>query len=208
MLSQALSVRPPSPVTGPPTETMNKFVHCWVLNPPSTQQNPPLPTTQHSFSASLQSEVQGTTSATPRQYHMLNAIGNTGRRVSNMLTAILGPVLFQVSMWLPFVAFGAATLAWTAALTLGFHVRAKQVSAAALAAPAAPSGGGGGGPRGLRLYRQVTFITAELAMAMKNGGGGGAGGGGDLALHKRQTDASGAAAGRKVSSTVGVCTAV
>lgn len=100
-----------------------------------------------------------------QHYMRVNVAGNLARRVGNTCTAVLGPMLFSVAPWLPFAAFGTATLAWVGVLAAAMRARAGEVASAHFAAAAA--GGRSLPPRhsGLRYYQRVrSFVSSELAM--------------------------------------------
>jgi MFS family permease len=80
------------------------------------------------FGTSLAAEFQGGVVHSDF-YTQVNALANTCRRIGNTVTAVLGPILFGVSYWCPFVVFGVLTLVWMVIMAVAFHIRANQVIA-------------------------------------------------------------------------------
>ena len=76
-------------------------------------------------------------------------------------TAALGPLMYGVVFWLPFVVFGAITVVWMLFMAATFHVRGTQV-AGMLNKGSSRARGEQEVPRGLKFYmQQRTFVTAE-----------------------------------------------
>ena len=97
----------------------------------------------------------------------INSIGNTMRRVGNTTTAALGPLMYGAVYWLPFVVFGATTLAWVALMCVAFAVRANQAfcTLRQQGQQGQQSAAASGGHRGLMYFlKEQTFISSELAM--------------------------------------------
>jgi hypothetical protein len=112
------------------------------------------------FGTSLTAEAQGATVAA-EDYARVNMLGNVARRVGNMVTAAVGPIMFGVIYFLPFVVFGALTLIWIGFMTYCFHLRGKQV-ARIMNERTFRSGGTEVAPAGLKLYaKHATFVSAE-----------------------------------------------
>ena len=143
------------------------LLQCCLATLPPTLHAPSLPC---SFGTSLAAEFQGG-SIHPYHYMRINSLANTMRRVGNTTTAALGPLMYGVIFWLPFVVFGACTLAWVGFMCVAFTVRANQVIDARRQLEQEQQGqqsaaaAAGGGHRGLMYYlKDQTFITSELAM--------------------------------------------
>jgi hypothetical protein len=106
------------------------------------------------FGTALTAEAQGATVA-PQHYSRVNSLSNIARRLGNTATAALGPIMFGVTYYLPFVTFGALSILWIFVMAFAFHIRGKQV--------AAIINGNKKAEGGLQFYlRSHTFITAEL----------------------------------------------
>lgn len=91
---------------------------------------------------SMSGECLGNTLA-PRWFLRLNALSNILRRFGNTVTCTTAPLLYSAAPALPFVLFGALTVAWAAMLAALFAQRAQE-----LAAPAGGVDGAGAGKRG------------------------------------------------------------
>jgi len=114
------------------------------------------------FGTALTAEAQGATVAS-EHYPRMNALSNISRRVGNTVTAAVGPILYGVVYYLPFVTFGALTVLWILVMTVAFHKRGHQVSTII------NKDKSGVAPSGLQFYlRNKTFITAELSARKKS----------------------------------------
>lgn len=78
------------------------------------------------------------------------------------MTAACGPILYGITFWLPFVAFGTITVTWVLFMYFAFSIRANQVMEAL---------GGLTGKRdsddvrGMAFYsNKLSYVTAEIAM--------------------------------------------
>eukprot|EP00887_Chlorella_sp_A99_P003623 scaffold7.g3623.t1 len=114
------------------------------------------------LATSMCTELQGG-SVHEAHYLGINVAGNLARRVGNTCTALLGPLLYCVAPWVPFVAVGAATLAWVGVLAAAMSARAREAAELDTAA----AGGSKPPPRrrGLGYYlHNRTFVSSELAM--------------------------------------------
>lgn len=112
------------------------------------------------FGTSLTAEAQGATVAA-EDYARINMLGNVARRMGNMVTAVLGPIMFGIVYYLPFVVFGFLTIIWIGVMAFAFHLRGSQI-AKKLNKVSEKQGHRKQVPSGLKLYlKYATFVSAE-----------------------------------------------
>ena len=76
-------------------------------------------------------------------------------------TAVLGPIMFGVAYYLPFVVFGVTTVLWVCMMAGAFSIRGTQV-AKMINKQNEAAGDAERAPEGLQLYaRHATFVSAE-----------------------------------------------
>jgi hypothetical protein len=117
------------------------------------------------FGTALTAEAQGATVAS-ENYSRMNALSNIGRRVGNTVTAAVGPIMYGVVYYLPFVTFGGLTVLWILVMAIAFNKRGHEV-----AAMIKENGSGviEEQSTGLQFYlRSQTFITSELNARKKS----------------------------------------
>lgn len=113
------------------------------------------------FGTSLTAETQGATIAPPL-YPKLNMLSNVSRRLGNTMTAILGPILYQVNRYAPFIMFGFLTIFWSMLLLLLFETRGTQV-VSKIGSPESIKSTLERPLPGLRHYYQAqSFVSSEL----------------------------------------------
>eukprot|EP00548_Thalassiothrix_antarctica_P012975 CAMPEP_0194172030 /NCGR_PEP_ID=MMETSP0154-20130528/6552_1 /TAXON_ID=1049557 /ORGANISM="Thalassiothrix antarctica, Strain L6-D1" /LENGTH=1053 /DNA_ID=CAMNT_0038884565 /DNA_START=9 /DNA_END=3170 /DNA_ORIENTATION=+ len=78
------------------------------------------------LSVSLLNELTGT-SLPPEKFRYYQGIGQWLRRMGNMVTGLLGPILFEVSKGLPFVFFGLVVFVWSIILWIILHKHAEKI---------------------------------------------------------------------------------
>jgi len=79
------------------------------------------------LSVSLMNELIGT-SLPAEDFRFYQGIGQWLRRLGNMVTAILGPLLFQINDAFPFVFFGLIVFAWACVLWILMFLHANKMS--------------------------------------------------------------------------------
>lgn len=67
------------------------------------------------------------TSTPPEKFKKTQALGQTLRRLGNVLTAFAGPVLFNIASWLPFAVCGLTVFAWGLFVWQVLYWRALEV---------------------------------------------------------------------------------
>lgn len=80
------------------------------------------------LSVSLMNELIGT-SLPPNKFKTYQGMGQWLRRLGNMITALLGPVLFGVSKGLPFQLFGGIVIVWALILWSLMYAHAARMEA-------------------------------------------------------------------------------
>jgi hypothetical protein len=113
------------------------------------------------FGTSLTAEAQGATVAA-EDYARINMLGNVARRMGNMVTAVLGPIMFGTVYYLPFIVFGVLTIIWIGVMAFAFHVRGSQIAKKLNKGSEKQGHINQKVPSGLKLYlKYATFVSAE-----------------------------------------------
>eukprot|EP00535_Pseudo-nitzschia_heimii_P012022 CAMPEP_0197199352 /NCGR_PEP_ID=MMETSP1423-20130617/33838_1 /TAXON_ID=476441 /ORGANISM="Pseudo-nitzschia heimii, Strain UNC1101" /LENGTH=1033 /DNA_ID=CAMNT_0042653207 /DNA_START=363 /DNA_END=3464 /DNA_ORIENTATION=- len=81
------------------------------------------------LSVSLMNELIGT-SLPPNKFKYYQGIGQWLRRLGNMITAVLGPILYEFSSGLPFLLFGGIVIVWALILWSLMYAHAARIDAA------------------------------------------------------------------------------